>query len=35
MWQVHAALHFGQYRTPECDVTPVIACLGFTIHTGL
>ena len=41
MWQVHAALRFGEYKTLEFDVTPtlcvtlVIAVLGLIIQTGL
>jgi len=41
MWQLHAAFRFGDYRTPEFDVTPVVgvtliaAVVGLIIQTGL
>ena len=41
MWQVHAALRFGDYRTPEFDVTPalgvtfLVAVIALIIRTGL
>jgi hypothetical protein len=41
MWQVQAAFRFGNYRTPEFDITPALgvtliaAVLALIIHTGL
>lgn len=41
MWQVYAALRFGDYRTPEFDVTPalgitfIVAVIALIIRTGL
>jgi len=41
MWQVQAALRFGDYRTPEFDITPalgvtlIVTVLALIIHTGL
>jgi hypothetical protein len=41
MWQVHAELRFGGYRTPEFDVTPalcltlIFTVLGLIIQTSL
>ena len=41
MWQVHAAIRLGDYRTPEFDVTPALgvtflaAIIALIIHTGL
>jgi hypothetical protein len=41
MWQLHAAFRFGDYWTPELDLTPVVgimliaAVLGLVIQTGL
>jgi hypothetical protein len=41
MWQLHAAFRFGDYRTPEIDITPAV-CLSviamffaLMIKTGL
>jgi hypothetical protein len=41
MWQVHAAIRLGDYRTPEFDITPAIGLtfiatvVALIIHTGL
>ena len=41
MWQVHAAIRLGDYRTPEFDVTPALgvtflaAIIALIIRTGL
>ena len=41
MWQVHAAIRLGDYRTPEFDVTPALGLtllagiVALIIHTGL
>jgi hypothetical protein len=41
MWQLHAAFRWGDHRTPELDMTPVIgimliaAVVGLIIQTGL
>jgi hypothetical protein len=41
MWQLHAALRFGNYKTPEFDVTPtlgivlIVGVLGLIIQTSL
>jgi len=41
MWQLHAAFRFGDYRTPELDVTPalgiglIVTVFALIVHTGL
>jgi hypothetical protein len=35
MWQLHAMFRLGGYRTPELDVTPIVAVVGLIIRTGL
>lgn len=41
MWQLHAIFRLGGYRTPELDMTPVlavtliVAVVGLIIRTGL
>jgi hypothetical protein len=41
MWQVHAAIRLGDYRTPEFDITPaigltlIVAVVALIIRTGL
>lgn len=41
MWQIHAAFRFGDYKTPEFDVTPVLGLMlvvgvfALAVHTGL
>jgi len=41
MWQMHAEFRFGDYRTPEFDMTPalgvtlIVAVFALIVHTGL
>ena len=41
MWQVHAEFRFGDYRTPEFDLTPtlgvalIVALFALVVRTGL
>ena len=41
MWEVHATIRLGEYRTPKFEMTPalglslILAAFALIIHTGL